>query len=269
MVFPVSVTTGYAPQHLHYEEQGNVAVITYDRPDCRNAMSPQTYRELVAAVERANTSEAVSAIVLAHKGPVFCSGIDLKAQPEPKDPVTGIRPTVATMGMANDTSWIHLMKRSKPTVAAINGPAIGIGATHVLAIDIRIGTRAASFSFPFLKLGAMPEFGFSALLPQIVGFSAALEMCLTSAKLDAGASLAKGLLSRLTEAEDALPEAIALAGEIGKTPLLQVSLTRQLIYDNACETDWNVILTREREAFIQLFRANRAARLAREAATGG
>jgi enoyl-CoA hydratase/carnithine racemase len=256
------------PQHLHYEEQGNVAVITYDRPDCRNAMNTQTYRELVAAVERANASEAVGAIVLAHKGPVFCAGIDLKAEPEPKDPVTGIRPTVATMGMANDTSWIHLMKRSKPTVAAINGAAIGLGATHVLAVDIRIGTRAASFSFPFLTRGSMPEFGFSALLPQIVGFGAAIDMCLTSAKLDAEASLAKGLLTRLSEADDALPEAIALASEIGKHSLLQVSLTRQLIYDNVGETDWNVVLTREREAFIQLFRAQRAARLAKEAAGG-
>lgn len=264
----MSTNGQFTPQHLHYEEQGNVAVITYDRPDCRNAMGTQTYRELVAAIERANGSEAVGAIVLAHKGPVFCAGIDLKAQPEEKDPDTGIRPTVATMGMANDTSWIHLMKRSKPTVAAINGAAIGLGATHLLAIDIRIGTRAASFSFPFLTRGAMPEFGFSALLPQIVGFGAALEMCLTAAKLNAEASLAKGLLTRLTEADDALPEAIALASEIGKHSLLQVSLTRQLIYDNVGETDWNVILTRERDAFIQLFRAQRASRLAREAASG-
>jgi enoyl-CoA hydratase/carnithine racemase len=260
----VTTTSEFAPQHLRYEEQGNVAVITYARADCRNAMNTQTYRELVAAVERANSSDAVGAIVLAHDGPVFCAGIDLKAQPEPKDPITGIRPTVATMGMANDTSWIHLMKRSKPTVAAINGAAIGLGATHVLAVDIRIGTRAASFSFPFLTRGSMPEFGFSALLPQIVGFGAAIEMCLTSAKLDADASLTKGLLTRLTDAEDALPEAIELASAIGKHSLLQVSLTRQLIYDNSGETDWNVILTRERDAFIQLFRAQRAARQALE-----
>ncbi len=259
----------FSPQHLHYEEQGNVAVITYDRPGCRNAMNNQTYRELVAAVELANASEAIGAIVLTHKGPVFCSGIDLKAQPEEKDPITGIRPTVATMGMANDTSWVHLMKRSKPTVAALNGAAIGLGATHVLAVDIRIGSPSASFSFPFLTRGSMPEFGFSALLPQIVGFGAAIDMCLTSAKLDAGASRAKGLLTRLTDAEDALPEAIALASQIGKHSLLQVSLTRQLIYDNAGEGDWNTIMTREREAFVQLFRANRAARLAREAAANG
>lgn len=264
----MTATASSTPEHLHYEERDNVAIITYDRPDCRNAMSTQTYREIVAAVERANGSDAVGAIVFAHKGPVFCAGIDLKAQPEPKDPVTGVRPTVATMGMADDTSWVHLMKRSKPTIAAINGAAIGLGATHVLAVDIRIGTRAASFSFPFLLRGSMPEFGFSALLPQIVGFAAALDMCLTSAKLDAEAALVKGLLSRLSDADDALPEAIALASEIGRQPLLQTSLTRQLIYDNAGESDWNLIMTREREAFIQLYRAQRAARQA-QGAVGG
>ena len=114
----------------------------------------------------------------------------------------------------------------------------------------------------------MPEFGFSALLPQIVGFGAAIEICLTSARLDAEASLAKGLLTRLTDADDALPEAIALASEIGKHSLLQVSLTRQLLFDNAGESDWNLIMTREREAFIQLFKANRVARLARDAQAG-
>lgn len=258
----------FSPKNLHYEEQRNVAIITYDRPDCRNAINNQTYLELVAAVEQANASDTIGAIVLTHKGPVFCSGIDLKAPPEEKDPVSGIRPTVASLGMANDTSWVHLMKRSKPTIAALNGAAIGLGATHVLAVDIRIGNRAASFSFPFLTRGSIPEFGFSALLPQIVGFGAAIDMCLTAAKLDAETSLARGLLTRLTEAEDALPEAISLASEIGKHSLLQTSLTRQLIYDNAGESDWNTIMTREREAFIRLFRANRAARLAREADAG-
>jgi enoyl-CoA hydratase/carnithine racemase len=253
--------------HLRYEEQGKVAVITYDRPDRRNAISTPTYRAMVAAVERANASDEIGAIVLTHTGPVFCAGIDLKAEPEPKDPETGIRPNVATLGMANDTSWIHLMRRSKPTVAAINGAAIGLGATHVLAADIRIGNRDASFSFPFLERGTMPEFGFSALLPRIVGFASAVEMCLTSAKLDAQTSLARGLLSRLTDAENALPEAIELASQLAERPLLQVLLTRQLLVDNVAETDWNLVLTREREAFVTVFRAQRAARLAREAAT--
>jgi enoyl-CoA hydratase/carnithine racemase len=263
----LSETDGASRSHLRYEEAGKVAIITYDRPERRNAMNTGTYRALVAAIERANASDDVGAIVLTHTGPVFCAGIDLKAEPEPKDPATGIRPTVATLGMANDTSWIHLLRRSKPTVAAMNGAAIGLGATHVLAADIRVGNRDASFSFPFLTVGTMPEFGFSALLPRIVGFAAAIEICLTAAKLDARASLAKGLLTRLTEADDALPEAVELAAQLAAQPRLQVSLTRQLLFDNVAETDWNLVLTREREAFVTLFRAQRAAKLAKEAAS--
>ena len=177
--------------HLQYEETDGVAVITYDRPERRNALSVGMYKALVAAVEKANASEAVGAIVLTHTGPVFCAGIDLKAPPEPKDPLTGIRETVAVLGMADDTSWIHLLRRSKPTVAALNGAAVGLGATHILAADLRIGSPAASFSFPFLARGTMPEFGCSALLPRIVGFAAAMEICLTCANLDAQQSLAR------------------------------------------------------------------------------
>jgi enoyl-CoA hydratase/carnithine racemase len=250
--------------HLLYEETEKVAVITYDRPDRRNAMSVATYRALVAAVEKANASDAVGAIVLTHTGPVFCAGIDLKAQPEPKNPVTGIRDTVATLGMANETSWIHLLRRSKPTVAALNGAAVGLGATHILAADLRIGTENASFSFPFLARGTMPEFGFSALLPRIVGFSAAMEICLTSAVLDAQQALAKGLLNRMIHADDARHEAIMLAAKLAQLPALQTRLTRQLLHDNAAETDWNAVLTRERDAFVAMFRAQRAAAKANE-----
>jgi enoyl-CoA hydratase/carnithine racemase len=246
--------------HLHYEETDGVAVITYDRPERRNALSVGAYRALVAAIEKANTSDAVGAIVITHTGPVFCAGIDLKAAPEPKDPVTGVRDTVAVLGMADDTSWIHLLRRSKPTVAALNGAAVGLGATHILAADLRIGTENASFSFPFLERGTMPEFGCSALLPRIVGFAAAMEICLTSAQLNARDSLAKGLLNRVVSGDSARDAAIELAAKLAKLPQLQVRLTRELMHDNVAEPDWNKVLTREREAFIAMFRAMRAAK---------
>jgi enoyl-CoA hydratase/carnithine racemase len=248
--------------HLIYEEVGDVAVITYDRPERRNALSFGMYRAIETAIEKANASEAVGAIVITHTGPIFCSGIDLKAPPEPKDPETGIRPSVAVNGMANDTSWVHLLQRSKPTVIALNGPAVGLGATHALAADMRIGAKGAGFTFPFLERGTMPEFGATALLPRIVGFAAAMELCLTNAKLDAQQSLARGLLSRVTEGETAREEAIELASAIAKLPRLQVRLTRQMLHDNFAETDWNTVMTNEREAFITMIRAMRAAKAA-------
>jgi enoyl-CoA hydratase/carnithine racemase len=145
-------------------------------------------------------------------------------------------------------------------VAALNGAAVGLGATHILAADLRIGTENASFSFPFLERGTMPEFGCSALLPRIVGFAAAMEICLTSAQLNARDSLAKGLLNRVVSGDSARDAAIELAAKLAKLPQLQVRLTRELMHDNVAEPDWNKVLTREREAFIAMFRATRAAK---------
>jgi enoyl-CoA hydratase/carnithine racemase len=170
--------------------------------------------------------------------------------------------------MADDTGWIHLMQRSKPSVAALNGAAVGLGATHALAVDIRIGSPLAAFSFPFLARGTMPEFGFSALLPRIVGFAAAMEICLTSANLDAQQSLARGLLSCIVPQEALRADAVALASSLAKLPALQVRLTRQLLHDNVAEPDLNKVMTRERDAFITLFRAQRAAAKAADAAKG-
>jgi enoyl-CoA hydratase/carnithine racemase len=245
--------------HLIYEVDGDVAVITYDRPERRNAMNVPMYRALTAAVEKANADDAVGAMVFTHTGPVFCAGTDLKATPEPKDPVTGVRPSVATLGMADDTSWIHLMQRSKPSVVALNGLAVGLGVTHILACDLRIGSPLAVLSFPFLAVGTMPEYGFSALLPRMVGFAAAMEICLTSAKLDAQQALAKGLLSRIVPEEALRTEAVALASTLARLPAMQTRLTRQLLHANAAEPDLNTVLTRERDAFVTLFRAQRAA----------
>jgi len=102
----------------------------------------------------------------------------------------------------------------------------------------------------------------------MVGFAAAMEICLTSAKLDAEQSLARGLLSRIVPQEALRADAVALASALAKLPALQVRLTRQLLHDNAAEPDLNKVMTRERDAFITLFRAQRAATKAADAAKG-
>jgi enoyl-CoA hydratase/carnithine racemase len=244
---------------LTYGVDGDVAVITYDRSESRNALSVPMYRVLVEAVKRANADPQVGAIVITHNGPVFCAGVDFKAPPEPKDPVTGIRPTVAVLGMAEGDSWIHLMQQSKPSVVAINGLAVGLGVTHILACDLRIGSPNAAMSFAFLERGTMPEFGCSALLPRMIGFAAAMEVCITSAKLDARACLARGLISRIVPEETLYRAAVELASSLAKIPPLQMRLTRQMLHQNAVEPDVNRVLERERDAFVEMFRAQRAA----------
>src|SRR5690606_9300459 len=112
---------------IRYETVGKVAVITYDRQERRNAWNAPMYREAVAAIERANADDGVGAIVVTHEGPVYCAGTDFKAKPEPPDPKTGRAPNIAMVSMAQDDSWLHLLARSKPSIGAIRGAAIGLG----------------------------------------------------------------------------------------------------------------------------------------------
>ncbi|MDB5430157.1 MAG: enoyl-CoA hydratase/carnithine racemase [Caulobacter sp.] len=244
---------------IRYETRGPVAVITYDRQERRNAWTVPMYREIVAAIGEANANDAIGAIVITNAGPVFCSGVDFKAPPEPRDPVTGKVVNIATLSMAQDESWLHLLAASKPVIAAVAGAAIGAGATQILAADIRMGSASSTYAFPFLKLGVMPEIGCTGLLPRLVGLGRALDICLTARTLDAAEALAIGLITRVCSDKDLLDEAIALAAQMAGYPALQMKLTKGLLRDNAAEADANAILRRETQAFVTMFKARKAA----------
>lgn len=243
---------------LRYETTGRVAVITYDRQERRNAWSLGMYREAVQAVEAANADDGVGAIVITHEGPTFCAGTDFKDRPEP-DPKTGRAPNVASVSMAQDTSWLHLLARSKPTIGAIRGAAIGLGVTQILPFDIRVGGEGSTYAFPFLRLQVMPELGCTGLLPRLVGYGRAVHICLTAATLDARDAERIGLITAIYPDDAVRTEAIALAEQIASYPRLQTDLTRGLLRDNAGEHDLNGLLRRESEAFIAMFKARRAA----------
>jgi 2-(1,2-epoxy-1,2-dihydrophenyl)acetyl-CoA isomerase len=244
---------------LRYEQRGNVALITYDRQERRNAWNVPMYREAVAAVEQANAAEAVGAIVITNAGPVFCAGTDFKAPPEPRDPDTGRIVNVATLSMAQDDSWLHLMSRSKPVIAAVQGAAVGLGVTQILAADIRVGSRSSSYSFPFVSLGLMPELGATALLPRLLGYGRAVDLCLTAAKIDAEEAQRVGLITRIFPDESFVNDVVVLASQLASYPPLQMRLTKELLEANATVADKNAFLQREVDAFVTMFRARKAA----------
>ena len=217
------------------------------------------YREAVAAVERANASASVGAIVITNAGPVFSAGTDFKAPPEPRDPVTGRVVNVATLSMAQDDSWLHLMARSKPVIAAVQGAAIGLGVTHILAADMRVGSRSSTYSFPFLSLGLMPELGATALLPRLVGYGRAVDLCLTAAKIDADEAERIGLITRIFPDETFLDDVVRLVSQIAAYPPLQLRLTKQMFDANATVSDKNAFLQTEVDAFVTMLRARKAA----------
>lgn len=249
-------------ENIRYDVHGSVAVITYDKQERRNAWSPALYRETEHAIGSANADDAIGAIVLTHDGPIFCAGTDFKAGPE-VDPDTGKKLNIAQICMMQDTGWIHLLARSKPMIGAVHGAAMGLGVTQLLPMDIRIGGEGSTWSFPFLALGYMPELGCTALLPRLVGYGRALDICLTSQKLTALEAKDIGLISRVVPDEHVLAEAIAVGDKLAAVPKLQMRLTRELFAANALEQDTNAYLARETDAFIEMLRA---AKRAREAA---
>ena len=249
-------------RNIRYDVHGAVAVITYDKQERRNAWSPALYRETEYAINAANADDAIGAIVITHKGAIFCAGIDFKAGPE-VDPETGKKLNIAQICMMQDTGWIHLLARSKPMIGAVHGTAMGLGVTQLLPMDIRIGGESSTWSFPFLSLGYMPELGCTALLPRLVGYGHALDICLTSQTLSAAEAKEIGLITRVVPDDQVLAAAIALGEKLASVPALQMRLTRELFAANALEVEPNAYLQRETGAFIEMIRA---AKRAQEAA---
>lgn len=242
---------------IRVERAGAVAVIVYDRPERRNAWNVACVRETIAAIRAANADDGVGAIVLTGEGGAYCAGADLKDEPE-RDPATGrlLTPATFTMGSGDD-NWIALLARSKPVVAAINGPAVGIGATHALAADIRVMAQSAHFAFPFLPLGAMPECGSTALLPQLIGRGRATEVLLRGGTIAADQALAWGLVTQVFADEALRRGAVAIAAELAALPPLQLALTKRMLSANALAGDAEQIMRTESLAFVELLKARR------------
>jgi 2-(1,2-epoxy-1,2-dihydrophenyl)acetyl-CoA isomerase len=242
-------------QHLLYEEQDRVALISFNRPASRNAWNVPLVREVIAAVQRANASEAVRVIVITGEGPVYSAGADIKAPPEPKDE-NGRSPNPSTLTMGRgEYNWLKLLSESKPNIVAVNGPAIGLGATHILSADIRIAAQSAFFSFPFLRLGAMPECGATALLGRLIGFGRAMDLSLRAGQITADEALHMGLVTAVYP-DDALRDAaLAMAAKMAEHPPLQMKLSKKLMWENAGEYDADEIMRRESKTFVEMLRA--------------
>jgi enoyl-CoA hydratase/carnithine racemase len=237
---------------VRYEQVGSVAVLTHDRHAQRNAWSVDSVRATVAALQRANADPGIGAIVLTAAGNTYCAGADLKAAPQ-YDPPSGRRLTPATFTMGRgEHNWISLLEQSKPVIVAVNGPAVGIGATHILAADVRLAAASASFSFPFLRLGAMPECGSTALLPRLIGHGRAMDIILRSGTVSAEEALRIGLVSAVYPDEDLLPSAMAIAQQVAALPALQVKLTKRMLCRNSGATDPDTVMRHENESFVEL-----------------
>lgn len=224
-----------------------VATLTLNRPDALNAFTVTMATELEEVFRAAATDDDVRAIVVTGAGRAFCAGMDLSADgnvfgldehahPTPeelRDHLTeepyqsGVRDTGGKVTLA-----IH--ECPKPVIAAINGAAVGIGATMTLAMDLRLASTAARIGFVFGRLGIVPEAASTWFLPRIVGIQQALEWVYSADVLTAEQALAGRLLRSVHEPDDLLPAALELARSfvVGRSPLA-LALAKQMLYRNS------------------------------------
>jgi enoyl-CoA hydratase/carnithine racemase len=224
---------------VRYEVADGVATITLDRPAHRNAFTATMAGELARAAAAADADEAVRVVLVTGAGPDFCVGADLsggrdtfassRIDSRPAGPLSE-RIDGVPRDRGGVTSLAFAASR-KPVIGAINGVAVGVGATMTLPMDVRIAADSARFGFPFVRRGILPEAASGWFLPRVVGISQALEWVATGRIFDAAEALRGGLVSRVVPGEELLDAARGLAAEIVEnTSGVAVAAARGLLW---------------------------------------
>ncbi|MEK6788712.1 MAG: crotonase/enoyl-CoA hydratase family protein [Pseudomonadota bacterium] len=234
---------------LDYRVEDRILTLTLNRPDQLNAFTVEMADELVAAFERASEDDDVAVIVVTGSGRAFCAGMDLSVPGNVFGLDESQQPTVADMHDHLDDPAIHrgvrdtggrvtlaIYECKKPVIGAINGAAVGIGATMTLAMDIRLASEKARIGFVFGKIGVVPEACSSWFLPRIVGIQQALEWVYTGDILTAEQALAGKLVRSVHAPDELLPAAYELARRfsVNKSPVA-VAFARQMLYRNSAQ----------------------------------
>ena len=219
-------------QEILYSVSERVLTITLNRPDKLNAFTGRMMLEMLDAIDRADADDDVRAIIVTGAGRAFCAGADLSSGSGTFDS----RERAADVGIENRRDGggrvtLRLFDCKKPLIAAINGPAVGVGVTMTLPMDIRLASTDARFGFVFARRGICLEACSSYFLPRVVGVSRALEWAFTGRVFPASEALEGGLVRSLHAPAELLPAAQAIAREIAdNTSAISVALSRQLIW---------------------------------------
>lgn len=216
---------------VQYEQDGGVVTLTLNDPDARNALSTQAqWDAVVAACEQVRRDAVVRCVILTGAGTAFCAGGNVKdmknragiAAGSPYDIRNGYRAGIQRIPLA-------LYELDVPTIAAVNGPAIGAGCDLACMCDIRIASERAKFAESFVKLGIIPGDGGAWLLPRVVGLSKAAELTFTGDTISAAEALECRLVSKVVPAERLMDEARALAARIAANPGPALRMAKRLL----------------------------------------
>jgi len=228
-----------------YEVRGGVGIITLNRPELMNAMNDQMVDALIEAVRFSESSPDVKTLVLTGRGRAFCGGADLGRFLE--DYEAFIRSGKASEFYKRSLPEVFY-RFSKPLIVGVNGPAVGVGMTLMLACDIRIAVHSAYFSAPFAQIGLTPEFGSTFCLPRLVGYPKTMEWLLTGRKIPPEEALANRLINQVVEDDVLLPTVLGLAEKIGSFPEEACAAIKRLVRQGQ-ESGLGECIEREETAF--------------------
>jgi enoyl-CoA hydratase/carnithine racemase len=215
---------------IAYEVADGIATITLDRPDRLNAFTVRMHEELIDAFDRVDADDDVRVVIVTGRGRGFCAGADLGSG----GGTFGGAGSAEVRNVHRDEGGLvtlRIFQCTKPVIAAVNGPAVGVGVTMTLPMDIRLASESARFGFVFARRGIVPEACSSWFLPRVVGISKATEWTYTGRVFRADEALAAGLVRSVHPADELLPTAHELAREIiDNTSAVSVALTRQMLW---------------------------------------
>ena len=214
-------------------ENKNIAVITLNRPEAMNALTHKTHAELYQAIEEANRDSNIRVIVLTGAGRGFCSGDDVKVIFRAGE---GYSAEEEQRRREEQLGWLQggtlggggriLLHINKPSIAAVNGAAVGYGCDLTLMCDMRVASDRARFGEVFLRVGLIPDEA-QVLLPRLVGLAKAYELILTTDIIDANEAYRIGLVNKVVPHEQLLPAAMELATKIASKPPISVQLAKE------------------------------------------
>ncbi|HUP73625.1 MAG TPA: enoyl-CoA hydratase-related protein [Acidimicrobiales bacterium] len=216
-------------EHISYAVDDGIATITLDRPARLNAFTLVMQREICAALDRVDDDDEVRAVVFTGAGRGFCAGVDLGTPGSAFEPDEQGRGGVVTL---------RIYHSRKPIIGAINGPAVGVGASMILPMDVRLASESARIGYVFARRGLIPDGVSGWFLPRLVGMSVAAEWCYSGRIFDADEALRAGLVHSVHPADELLPRAQELARSMTQhSSAVSIAITRTLLWHMQSEPD--------------------------------
>ncbi|RJP26355.1 MAG: enoyl-CoA hydratase/isomerase family protein [Candidatus Abyssobacteria bacterium SURF_5] len=235
-------------QTLLYQRDQAIALITLNRPEKLNALSPELYAELYSALVEADQDDEVRVIILTGGNTVFAAGADLDAMAAAGNTVDRMLKTRFAPGNPFD----FIEQTGKPVIAAIAGYALGGGCELAMCCDLRLAAQSAQFGQPEIRVGLIPGAGGTQRLPRLIGMTKAKELIMMGEFINADEALRLGLVNKVVPADRLLDEAKEWANKLAKRPPFGLRLAK-LVMNMGADRDLPTALTLEREAFAMLF----------------